>query len=232
MVLSILIAAPLLIALLSQGRSALSVTLRYVLALVPGLYLGAVLWWQRHPGVWSKFWLRRCWTVALTLGLVLTLVGNPHRTLSAVIPDSFSPWAYVSPQHMLERRKAASEAVELIPADASVAADTPLLPLLAQREAAIRFPRHVQYRDREGRVQPVEWVVALPGYYAPLAPVFKGSRNKQQRIQRELLKLKALGDYRLVHCQGGAVVLQRQEHDTAPGLTASSDSSSSCPWLE
>ena len=39
------------VALLSQGRSALSVTLRYVLALVPGLYLGAVLWWERHPGL-------------------------------------------------------------------------------------------------------------------------------------------------------------------------------------
>ena len=110
--------------------------------------------------------------------------------------------------------------------------DTPLLPLLAQREAAIRFPRHVQYRDRQGRVQPVDWVVAIPGYHTPLAPVFKGSRNKQQRIQRELRKLKASGDYRLAHCRGGAVVLQRQVHDKAPDLTASSDSSSSCPWLE
>ena len=133
---------------------------------------------------------------------------------------------------MLERRQAAAKAVALIPADASVAADTPLLPLLAQREAAIRFPRHVQYRDRQGRVQPVDWVVALPGYYTPLAPVFKGSRNKQQRIQRELMNLKASGDYRLVHCQGGAVVLQRQVRDTAPGLMPRLDSSSSCPWLE
>ena len=229
---ALLMLAPLLIALLSQGRSALSVTLRYVLALVPGLYLGAVLWWQRHPEGWSKPWLRRCWTAALSLGLVLTLVGNPHRTLSAVVPDSFSPWAYVSPQQMLNRREAASQAVALIPADASVAADTPLLPLLAQREAAIRFPRHVQYCDRQGRVQPVDWVVALPGYHTPLAPVFKGSRNKQQRIQRELRKLKASGDYRLVHCRGGAVVLQRQVPDTAPGPMASSGSSSSCPWLE
>ena len=133
---------------------------------------------------------------------------------------------------MLDRRQAASQAVALIPSDASVAADTPLLPLLAQREAAIRFPRHVEYRDRDGRIQPVDWVVALPGYHTPLAPVFKGSRNKQQRIQRELRKLKASGDYRLLHCQGGAVVLQRQVPDTAPDQTASSGSSSSCPWLE
>ena len=120
----------------------------------------------------------------------------------------------------------------LIPSEASVAADTPLVPLLAEREAVIRFPRHVHYRDRQGRVQPVDWVVAIPGYHTPLAPVFKGSRNKQQRIQRELRNLKASGDYRLVHCHGGAVVLQRQVPDTAPGPMASSGSSSPCPWLE
>ena len=61
----------------------------------------------------------------------------------------------------------------LIPSEASVAADTPLVPLLAEREAVIRFPRHVHYRDRQGRVQTVDWVVAIPYYLTPLAPVFK-----------------------------------------------------------
>ena len=120
----------------------------------------------------------------------------------------------------------------LIPSEASVAADTPLVPLLAEREAVIRFPRHVHYRDRQGRVQPVDWVVAIPCHHTPLAPVFKGSRYRQQFIQRKLRNLKASGDYRLVHCHGGAVVLQRQVPDTAPGPMASSGSSSPCPWLE
>ena len=70
------------------------------------------------------------------------------------------------------------------------------------------------------------------GVWLALAPVFKGSRNKQQRIQRELRKLMASGDYRLLHCQGGAVLLQRQAPDTVPGPLASSGSSNSCPWLE
>ena len=108
---ALLMAAPLLIALVSQGRTALAVTLRYVLALVPGLYLGAVLWWQKHPDVWSRLWIRRCWTAALALGLVLTLLGNPHRSLSALVPDSISPWVHVSPLQMLERRTTALEAV-------------------------------------------------------------------------------------------------------------------------
>ena len=228
----LLMVAPLLIALLSQGRSALSVTLRYVLALVPGLYLGAVLWWQQHPKSWSKVWLRRGWTGAISLGLVLTLLANPHRSLSAVIPDSFSPWIYVPPQQMLNRRQAARRAVALVPADASVSADTPLLPLLAEREALIRFPKHVQYLNRDGAVQEVDWVVAFPGYYTPLAPLFRRERKQQRSIRRELAELNESGRYRLVHCQGGAVVLQRQERDTIPSPPAMSDNSSSCPWLD
>ena len=228
----LLMFAPLLIALLSQGRSALSVTLRYVLALVPGLYLGAVLWWQQHPKSWSKVWLRRCWMGAISLGLVLTLLANPHRSLSAVIPDSFSPWIYVPPQQMLNRRQAARRAVALVPADASVSADTPLLPLLAEREALIRFPKHVQYLNRDGAVQEVDWVVAFPGYYTPLAPLFRRERKQQRSIRRELAELNESGRYRLVHCQGGAVVLRRQERDTTPSPPAMSDSSSSCPWLD
>ena len=123
---ALLVAVPLFIALVSQGRSALSVTLRYVLALVPGLYLGAVLWWQAHPDIWSRRWVRRCWTGALSLGLVLTLVANPHRSLSALVPDSFSPWVHVPPAQMLERRAAALDAQNAVGAgvlDLRVAGD-------------------------------------------------------------------------------------------------------------
>ena len=206
-------------------------TLRYVLALVPGLYLGAVLWWQRHPELWSRRWLRRCWTAALSLGLVLTLVGNPHRSLSALIPDSVSPWVHVSAPAMFERQSEASGAVALIPSQASVAADTPLLPLLAQREALVRFPKHTRYRDRLGVEQSVDWVVAFPGYYTPLAPVFKRERKQQRSIRRELSKLSRSGRYRLVRWQGGTVVLQRAV-DTASALSSSHGSASSCPWLD
>ena len=69
----------------------MAVTLKYNLALVLGLYLGAVLWWQCHPELWFRRWLRRSWTAALSLGLVLTLLGNPYRSLLAQISDSVVP---------------------------------------------------------------------------------------------------------------------------------------------
>lgn len=228
---ALLVAVPLFIALVSQGRTALSVTLRYVLALVPGIYLGAVLWWQTHPAIWSRRWIRRCWTGAITVGLLLTLVGNPHRSLSALIPDSFSPWVYVPPSQMLDRRDAALEAVAIIPKQASISADTPLLPLLAQREVAIRFPKHISYRDRDGEPQTVDWILAFPGYYSPLSPVFDREHNQQRSIRRELKKLTDSDRYQLVQCRAGTVVLQRKL-DGRGSESHRPDSLETCPWLE
>jgi len=228
---ALLVAVPLFIALVSQGRSALSVTLRYVLALVPGLYVGAVLWWQTHPAIWSRRWIRRCWTGALTLGLVLTLVANPHRSLSALVPDSFSPWVYVPPGQMLERRAAALDAVAMIPKQASVAADTPLLPLLAQRDAAMRFPKHIRYLDRDGEPTNVDWVVAFPGYYSPLAPVFELEYNKRRSIRRQLNKLVDSGHYQLLHCRAGTRSEERgaEVHRSAQ---PSAVLARNCPWID
>ncbi len=224
----LLVSAPLFVALVSQGRTALAVTLRYVLALVPGLYLGAVLWWQAHPLAWHQRQVRMVWTGAVTLGLVLTIVGNPHRSFSAVIPDSFVPWIHVSPRTMLHRREAALKAVAKVPAEASVAADTPLLPLLAQREALIRFPNSVRFKDREGVVRSVDYVVAFSGYYTPLAPVFKRERRVQIKIRAQVQELLAKGDYKLIHCEGGAFVLRRvqdrvPDQKTTPGISSHCD---------
>ena len=224
---TLIVSAPLLIALLSQGRTALAVTLRYVLALVPGLYIGTLLWWQSNPSIWKKRWLRPCWTTALSLGLLLTLVSNPHRTFSAVVPDSFSPWVHVSPSEMLKRRALGRKALSLIPPTASVSADTPLLPWLAQREVAIRFPNSVRYLDREGKIQEVDWVAAFPGYYSPLVPLFKRETEQQRGILNELQALISEGRYERVFCEGGAVVLSRVS-GKVQGQNSNSDNSNSC----
>ncbi|MCP4510094.1 MAG: DUF2079 domain-containing protein, partial [Fuerstiella sp.] len=150
---------------------------------------------------------------------------------SALVPDSFSPWVHVPPAEMLERRAAAFNAVALIPEQASVTADTPLLPLLAQREVAIRFPKHIRYRDRDGESQTVDWVVAFPGFYSPLAPVFDLERNKQRSIRRELKKLTETGEFQLVQCRSGTVVLKRQ---TAAERSDGNSTGAvrNCSWIE
>jgi hypothetical protein len=132
---------------------------------------------------------------------------------------------------MLERRAAALDALALIPEQASVAADTPLLPLLAQREVAIRFPKHIHYRDRDGEPQTVDWVVAFPGFYSPLAPVFDLEHNKQRSIRRELNKLTESGEFQLVQCRSGTVVLQRKA-DVHRSASNEASSVRDCSWIE
>ncbi|MFL0781760.1 MAG: DUF2079 domain-containing protein [Prochlorococcus sp.] len=224
----LMVLIPLLIALLSQGRTALAVTLRYVLALVPGLFMGTMLWWQQHPGWWSLRWFRRFWTGCIGLGLVITLASNPHRSLSALVPDSFQPRVHVSPAAMLKRSQVARAARAMIPPDASLAADTPLLPLLADREVAIRFPRNVEYLDRDGELQSVDWVLAFPGYYEPFVPLFKRETAQRQSIIKRLRALTGDGRYRVVSCVDGLVVLRRVEQAS----TSSDQGSVSSPLDE
>ena len=73
-------------------------------------------------------------------------------------------------------------------------------------------------------------VVAFPGYYTPLAPVFKLERNLQRSIGRKLSKLVASDNYQLMHCRRGAVVLKRISIQAGTSPEAAIDPRS-CSWL-
>jgi hypothetical protein len=128
---------------------------------------------------------------------------------------------------MVKRRAAGLKALSLIPPTASVSADTPLLPRLAQREVAIRFPNGVNYLDRYGKVLEVDWIAAFPGYYSPLVPLFKRETQQQAAIVNALERLTAKGRYERVFCENGVVILHRvsgKVQDQNPSF----DKSNSC----
>ena len=64
-----------------------------------------------------------------------------------------------------------------------------------------------------------------------MAPVFKRERKQQASIRDRIRRLTDRGEYALVHCQGGAVVLRRVV-DTAPGPMANAGSASQCSALQ
>ena len=137
-----LLAGPSLLGLfLAQGANdPLSITIRYTLLVVPGFALGAVFWWHRNqPRQLTQPW-RLAWGTALVLSLLLTIGSNPHRSLSMLIPDSVDPWVYSSPTRQWRHGEAARAALDVIPDEGSVAANTSLVPLLAQRRVLVRFP--------------------------------------------------------------------------------------------
>jgi len=72
---------------------------------------------------------------------VVTPDGQSEPQLSFLIPDSVQPWVYSSPMQQWQHGQAARNLLQKIPADATVAASTPLVPHLAQREVLVRFPQ-------------------------------------------------------------------------------------------
>lgn len=196
----LLMAGPLFVALSSQGSNALAVNLRFVLYLVPGVFSGAVLWWQRHPELFHERWVRRLWRAALVLSIVYTITGNPHRSLSAIIRDSVQPWVYVSPGRQLQRGWQTRGLLSSIPADASVAAETQLVQLLAQRRVLLRFPESSAYTDERKQELPAQWIVSQPGFNADYAPASRRNAVWVRRSQAKIAELLKSGTYRVHRC--------------------------------
>jgi uncharacterized membrane protein len=204
----LLMGLPLAGLLLAQGKpSPLSLNVRYALLVVPGLFAGAVFWWQRHGVLFQRRRLRSLWIGAMVLSLLFTLLGNPHRTLSALIPDSIAPWIHSPPLEQWRRGQAARRLVAAIPSGDSVSASTHLVPLLARREVLVRFPRAWSYLDRHRQEREVEWIaIDVDGLQRFLA-VSSGDREDLAVILRRMPEL--LQHYGIQDIEDGLVLLRR-----------------------
>ena len=205
----LLMALPLFVALSSQGGNALAVNLRFVLYLVPGVFAGGILWWRQRQALFQQRWRKRLWRTALVLSVLFTITGNPHRSLSALIPDSVQPWVYVSPLRQLQRGWQTRQLLQAIPSDASVAAETHLVPLLAARHVLLRFPENVAYTDEAKQRHGVDWVISQPGFNADYAPAFRANAAWVHRSKQQIDGLLASGDYRVARCGANGILLQR-----------------------
>ncbi len=205
----LLMAGPLFVALSSQGGNALAVTLRFVLYLVPGVFAGGILWWRQRQALFHEPWLKRLWRTALVLSILFTITANPHRSLSALIPDSVAPWVYVSPARQLQRGLDTRRLLRSIPAGASVAAETQLVPLLAERRVLLRFPESAEYTDDQRQRRSVDWVVSQPGFNADYAPAFRRNGAWVHSSYARIQELLNSGTYRVHRCDQSGIVLRR-----------------------
>lgn len=204
----LLICLPLAGLLLAQGKpSPLSINVRYALLVVPGLFGGAVLWWESHGQLFQRRRLRSFWVGAMALSLLFTVTANPNRSLSFLIPDSVDPWIHSSPAAQWKHGQAARRVLRSIPDNASVAATTPLVPLLAQREVLVRFPRSMDYQDREGLRREVSWIAMDISYLQTYRLVSDGDRDELHIIGELLPGL--LEHYGIAGIDDGVVLLER-----------------------
>jgi hypothetical protein len=98
-----------------------------------------------------------------------------------------------------------------IPAGASLAASTPLVPQLAERPVLVRFPRSIEYLDRQGRRQRVEWIAADLAWMRRYAPAFRRERGELEDSREVFGQLR--GEYGVRAFADGVVLLQRNADD-------------------
>jgi len=205
----LLMGLPLMGLLLAQGaNNPLSINIRYTYLVIPGLFAGTTLWWQRHQPLFASRRLRRIWAGCILLSLLFTLGGNPNRSLSWIIPDSVSPWVYSSPWKQWQHAQQVHDALTLIPADASVAAGTQLIPHLAARKVLIRFPDHQAFESRDGKAFPVDWIAVDLNHQMRYAAAFPQERRALRKTLN-LLQTLSSENYRVQGVSDGLVLLQR-----------------------
>ena len=204
----LLMGLPLLGLLLAQGfNNPLSINIRYTYLVVPGLFAGAIYWWQQHRERFGSRRLRRIWAGCIVLSLLFTLSSNPNRSLSWLVPDSVQPWVHRSPWRQWQHGAEARSAIALIPPGASVSASTPLIPKLAARQVLVRFPYHWTYQERDGQQRPVDWIAVDLDYQHHYGSAFS---SEQKNLLRSLKLLKRLSrEYAVQEVRDGVVVLQR-----------------------
>jgi len=221
---------PLLAMLLQSGMSALVITLRYSVAVVPGIFYGAILWWaspSKRPlpdllgkrSLWQTLGFtyrtrqltptfRRFWVVCIILSIVSVTLSNPNQAFYFLLPESFNPWLHITLPRQWEHSQVLRDMIRVIPPDASVAATTHLIPPLSTRREITRFP-NLQLQDEQGQVKMMEYAMADLWRLDQYQPLFKIEHERLSLIIARMDEELARKTYGLLQLKDGVVLLQK-----------------------
>jgi uncharacterized membrane protein len=221
---------PFLTLLMQSGMSALVITLRYSVALVPGMFYGAILWWASpskrtfpDPLVPRSLWqrlsfayrtrqltptFRRFWIGCIILSIISVTLASPNQAFYFLLPESFNPWLHITLPRQWEHSQVLRDLIRMIPADASVAATTHLITPLSTRREIIRFPS-LQLKDEQGQVKMMEYAVADLWRLNQYQPLFHPEHQRLSLIIATMDEVLAQKTYGLVQLKDGVVLLQK-----------------------
>ncbi|MEX0268278.1 DUF2079 domain-containing protein [Leptolyngbyaceae cyanobacterium UHCC 1019] len=221
---------PLLTLLMQSGMSALVITLRYSVAIVPGMFYGAILWWASQsqrpiskPMMQRSLWqtlrftyrtrqltptFRRFWVVCISLSIISATLSNPNQAFYFLLPESFHPWLHISLPRQWEHSQVLRDMIQVIPADASVAATTHLIPPLSSRREIARFP-NLQLQDEQGQVKTMEYAVADLWRINQYQPLFKSEHQRLSLMIARMDEVLTQKTYGLLQLKDGVVLLQK-----------------------
>jgi ribosomal protein S17E len=113
---------------------------------------------------------------------------------------------FSSPIQQWRHGQDARQVLRLIPNDASVSANTPLVPLIARREVAVRYPESLHYLDRDKNKRAVDWIAIDLNWLERYSVAFRSDWRELRRIKQELPD--QMSDYRVQTIKNGIAVLQ------------------------
>ena len=217
----LLMGLPMLGLLLAQGANdPLSISIRYALLVVPGLFAGGVYWLAQRPSLVARQRFRGIWAGCSTLSLLLALGSNPHHALSFVLPDSYQPWLHTSASQQIAHGQLAFQLLERIQPDQSVSATAMLVPHLSRREVALRFPNSIAFLNQQGQPTQVDWIAVDLDQPLREARAFPEEEKQVRRLLRRMEQARKQDHYGVVACQGGIVLLRHQQPDDPQALAA------------
>ncbi|VXD23668.1 conserved membrane hypothetical protein [Planktothrix serta PCC 8927] len=215
---------PLLKLFMAKGESVLSITIRYALTVVPGLFYGTILWWgnrQQHLTEQAQLTaetvakvslpspkFKRFWLFCIGLSLFFSFTANPNRTLYFIIPDSIDPWVYIPITTQWSHVAHFRPLMDAIPADASVATTTYIVPHLSGRREILRFPLY-QLRNDAGEVISVEYILADLWQLKKYGVAFSGDRNALKEITQRIEQLTANKEYGIIDFRDGVILMKK-----------------------
>ncbi len=198
---------PLLSLFAQSGQSALTVSMRYAVVVVPGVFYGAILWWEHNRERFTpKF--RRWWKVCIVLSLLFMLSGNPNRAFSFIIPDSVRPWVFVPLSRQWDHAQHIYNVIRNVPSDASVSTTTHLIPQLSTRRTIMRLPALEIYNDQQQKVR-VDYAIADLWQLKEYSKAFKDSQLHFFVTLPLLEKLVNENQYGVQQVEDGVVMLVR-----------------------
>jgi hypothetical protein len=220
---------PLLKLFMAKGESVLSITIRYALTVVPGLFYGTILWWSNRQKqlqeqselqfnaqgeeisqvkVLPSVKFRRFWLFCIGLSLFFSFTSNPHRSLYFIIPDSVDPWVYIPVTTQWSHVAQFRPLIDAIPDDASVATTTYIVPHLSSRREILRFPLY-QLRNDAGEVISVDYILADLWQLKKYGIAFSGDRDALKEITQRIEQLTSNKEYGIIDFRDGVILMKK-----------------------
>jgi uncharacterized membrane protein len=203
----VLAGVPLLSLFLQSGKSALGITLRYSLVVIPGLFYGAILWWSAHSERFKPRF-RRLWKGCIALSIVFAIAANPNRAFSFLIPDSFGPWVHVPLTAQWQHASIIQRQIRAIPPAASVSTTTYVVPHLSSRREVLRLPL-MQIRNDQQEVVDMDYLLADLWQLEKYQIAFPFEREQLQRIVPLFDTLLKQNQYGILSIEDKVILLQK-----------------------